>query len=74
MMLRDIFARNVRIWRARRKLSQEALADAAKVSRGYMSDLERSVNSASLDVVERVAKALQVSPEELLARPARRPG
>jgi transcriptional regulator with XRE-family HTH domain len=68
MTLREVFARNVRLWRAERGLSQEALADAAEVSRGYMSDLERSEYSASLDVVERIAKALGVEPVQLLER------
>lgn len=72
MNLREVFARNVRVWRAHRDLSQEALADAAKISRGYMSDIERSEYSASLDVVERIAKALGVEPSQLLERPRRR--
>lgn len=71
MNLRDVFARNVRLWRAKRGLSQEALADAAKVSRGYMSDLERSEYSASLDVVERIAKAVGVDPAILLEQPSK---
>ena len=73
MTLREDFARNLRLWRANRGLSQEALADAARVSRGYMSDLERSANSASLDVVERIAKALSIEPTVLLEKPRGRP-
>jgi transcriptional regulator with XRE-family HTH domain len=71
MNLREIFARNVRVWRAKRGLTQDALADAASLSRGYMSDLERSEYSASLDVVERIAKALAVEPSVMLERPRR---
>jgi transcriptional regulator with XRE-family HTH domain len=66
MKLRDAFAKNLRRFRAQRGLSQEELAHLAGVSRGYMSDLERSAYSASLDIVERLAKVLKVDPHELL--------
>ena len=73
MTLREVFARNLRRWRSERRLSQEELAFRANVSRGYMSDLERAAYSASLDVVERIAKVLAVEPAQLLekAKPAR---
>lgn len=62
----------MRLLRNGLRLSQEELADAAEVSRGYMSDLERAEYSASLDVVERIAKALRVDPAQLLERPVGR--
>ena len=66
MTLREIFARNLRYWRAQRGLSQEQLALRTKISRGYMSDLEREAHSASLDMVERIARVLAVEPAQLL--------
>jgi len=71
MTLREVFARNLRRWRAQRGLSQEELAFRAEISRGYMSDLERAEYSASLDMVERIAKVLAVEPSELLERRSR---
>jgi transcriptional regulator with XRE-family HTH domain len=71
MSLREIFARNIRHWRAHRGLSQEQLALRAGVSRGYMSDLERAEYSASLDVVEKIAKVLGVTAASLLEAPTR---
>ena len=68
MKLRDTFAKNLRRIRAERGLSQEELSHLASVSRGYMSDLERSASSASLDIIERLAKVLKVEAHELLWR------
>ena len=67
MRLRQIFARNLRAIRGARGLSQEALADAAKLDRTYISALERELYSASLDTIGRLAEALNVKPADLLA-------
>jgi transcriptional regulator with XRE-family HTH domain len=68
MELRETFATNLRVLRHERKLSQEALADEAGIDRTYVSALERSVFSASLDMVEKLAKALGVEPHSLLEK------
>jgi transcriptional regulator with XRE-family HTH domain len=46
-------------------LSQEQLALAAGVDRSYISEIELAKNSASIDVLERIALALEVDPQEL---------
>jgi transcriptional regulator with XRE-family HTH domain len=46
-------------------LSQEALADAAKVGRSYMSGIERGVRNCSTLHLVRLAKALRVSISDL---------
>lgn len=69
MELREIFATNLRVLRHERKLSQEALADEAGIDRTYVSALERSVFSASLDMIEKLATALGVEPHNLLEKP-----
>ena len=46
-------------------LSQEQLALAAEVDRSYISEIELAKNSASIDVLERIADALNVDPKEL---------
>ena len=68
MRLRDRVALNIQELRRARGLSQEALAHQANVSRGHMGRLENSKFAASLDLLERIAKALNVDPEELFAR------
>lgn len=66
MNLRDTLARNLREYRSRRGFSQEELAHRAEIDRTYVSALERSVYAATVDVIERLAEALSVEPDELL--------
>ena len=60
------FAGNVRRMRAKKKLSQKALADKVGISVSYVSMLERGQRSPPLETVERMAKALGVAPALLL--------
>lgn len=49
-------------------MSQEGLADSAGIDRTYVSALERGRYAASVDVIERLALALNVEPASLLER------
>ena len=49
------------------KVSQEALAQKAKLHRTTMSEIERGISNVSIDIVERIAKALGVKVSQLLA-------
>lgn len=71
MSLRDVFARNLRRYRIEAGLSQQSLAADADIDRTYVSALERSVYSASIDMIEKLAKVIGVEPSKLLERPAR---
>ncbi len=62
------FAGNVRRLRARKKLSQKALADRIGISVSYVSMLERGQRSPPLETIEKMAKALGVPPATLLGR------
>ncbi|OBP78353.1 helix-turn-helix domain-containing protein [Mesorhizobium loti] len=66
MGIREVFARNLRRLREKKKLSQEALAHEAGVDRTYISALERSVYAATIDMVEKLAIVLEVEPATLL--------
>lgn len=68
MNLRDRVALNIQDLRRARSLSQEQLALLAEVSRGHMGKVENAKFAASLDLLERIAKALNVDPEQLFAR------
>lgn len=72
MDLRDVLAANLRRLRHERGLAQDDLAYEAKVSRSYLSQLEKGVFYASLKILEKLAKALGVEPHELIAPPAKR--
>lgn len=69
MKLRDRVAFNIQDLRRRHGLSQEALALKASVSRGHMGRLENAKFAASLDLLERIAHALQVDPVVLFQKP-----
>ncbi|MDL2407628.1 helix-turn-helix transcriptional regulator [Rhizobium calliandrae] len=69
MEIREVFARNLKAARQAKGLSQEELAFRAGLDRTYISSLERRVYNASIDVVDRLAIALDVEASELLKRP-----
>ena len=72
MRLREIFAKNLRNARHAKGLSQEELAFKADISAVYVSTLERGVYSASIDVIEALAKPLGVTAASLLEVGVRR--
>jgi len=66
MKLTERVGLNIRNERNFRGLSQEQLALAADLDRSYISEIELAKFSASLDVLERIANALDIDPQELL--------
>lgn len=64
--LRDVLARNMRLMRAERGWSQEALAAEAGLNRTYLSAVERSEQNISLDNLWKIAKAFGVTADLLL--------
>jgi transcriptional regulator with XRE-family HTH domain len=72
MRLQDRVGLNIQELRRAKKLSQEALADMSKVHQTYLSGVETGKRNASLLVLERIATALGVDPEELVRRRRRR--
>ena len=69
MEIREVFAANLRRYRHAAGLSQEELAHRASLDRTYISALERSLYSAGIDVVDRLASQLGVEAADLLQRP-----
>ncbi|WP_420878712.1 helix-turn-helix domain-containing protein [Rahnella aceris] len=67
-MARLILSHNIRRLRAARGLSQEALADLAGLHRTYIGSVERCERNISLDNIERIADALNVTPASLLEK------
>jgi transcriptional regulator with XRE-family HTH domain len=71
MDLRELFATNLRRIRHARKLSQESLAHDAGVDRAYLSRVERAVTYVGLEIIEKLARILEVDPAEFFRRPGR---
>ena len=65
MKLREQVGLNIRNLRNSKGMSQEQLALAADVDRSYISEMELAKNSASIDILEQIALALDVAPKEL---------
>lgn len=61
MNVRIEFGNRIRELRARSGMSQEILAHRAGMDRSYLSGVERGLRNISLDNIERLAKALNVS-------------
>ena len=61
------FGLAVRRRRTQMGLSQERLADLAKVERAYVSALERGRRNPTLLTQQRIAAALAISLQELIA-------
>ena len=58
--------RNIRSYRQRRGLSQEAFAEVLGVHRNYMGGLERGERNLTLRSLERIAEQMGVEVEELM--------
>ncbi|HXC56658.1 MAG TPA: helix-turn-helix transcriptional regulator [Rhizomicrobium sp.] len=57
---RTLLALNLRRLRLEREISQERLAADATMDRAYVSELERRRGNASVDLLDKLAKALKV--------------
>ncbi|NHO17046.1 helix-turn-helix domain-containing protein [Acetobacter peroxydans] len=66
MNIRETLSANLKRYRRERGVSQEELAHLAEIDRTYISSLERCQYAASIEVVDRLAKALEVQAADLL--------
>lgn len=60
------FGKKLREIRLKKKLSQGDVARILAVHRTYISGLERGVRNPSLLTIQKIARALSISPKELL--------
>jgi transcriptional regulator with XRE-family HTH domain len=66
---RALVAWNLRRLRVKQGISQERLAFDAGVDRSYMGGLERKEENPTVDVLDRLAKTLEVPLSELFKEP-----
>ena len=66
MDLRIIFAANLVRLRRAKGVSQQALAHKAEVDRSYLSRVEAAHHYVGLEVIGKIAEALEGEPAELL--------
>ncbi|MFV1493576.1 helix-turn-helix transcriptional regulator [Phaeobacter sp. JH18-32] len=67
MKLRERVGQNIQDIRRDKGLSQEELAHISGIDRGYVGKLENAKYAASIDMLEKIAQALDVDPSQLLA-------
>lgn len=65
MELQALFGSRVRSIREAAKLSRETVAERAKISTSYLGEVERGEKRPKLDMIERIATALEVPPPAL---------
>lgn len=68
MTLREVLANNLKRHRLAAGLSQEELAHRAEIDRTYVSSLERCQYAATVDVIEKLARELDVDAALLLRK------
>jgi DNA-binding XRE family transcriptional regulator len=56
----------LRVWREYRKLTQQQVAEAAGISKPYLSQLESGQRKGTTEVLQAVAKVLNVSLDDLV--------
>ena len=67
MSLSEKLPANLRRLRLKKKLSQQALADRADLTVGYVSMVECGKRTPPLGTIETLGRALRVNPVELLS-------
>ena len=71
MNARALVAWNLRRVRVKRGVSQERLAYDARVDRSYVGGLERQAENPTIDLLDRLAKTLEVPLAEFFTQPAK---
>jgi transcriptional regulator with XRE-family HTH domain len=72
MDFRQVLATNLRRLRRAKGFSQESLAWEAGINRSYMAKVETGNTWVGLEIICKLAEALEVEPAELLQMPPRR--
>ncbi|TCL71545.1 helix-turn-helix protein [Hydrogenispora ethanolica] len=64
--IRKLFGKNLRKIRGAQKISQEELAFRCGLHRTYVSSVERGERNISLENIQKLAEALEVSMKDLI--------
>ncbi len=60
------FGQNISQLRREQKLSQEDLCEIAEIDRSYLSEIENGHKNFSMMTLMKIARALNVNPEDIL--------
>ena len=67
MSIREIFKNNLRYYRKKRGLTQEALSEKIDLNPKYIADIKSRAKFPSADTIDAIAAALQIQPSQLFA-------
>jgi transcriptional regulator with XRE-family HTH domain len=67
-MRSEIIGIELKVIRTRAKLSQEALAEKAEVSKNFISSIERGIRTPTIDTLFRICEALDIPTSEFIAK------
>jgi len=65
MEMMKVFAYNMKKYRKKRRLTQEKLAEILDTATSYIGEIEINNGNPSMDMVERIARALDIEPFRL---------
>ena len=71
MSLRAVVATNLRVLRKQKGFTQEELADSAGINRNYVGQIEREEKSPTVDILEKLAIALEARAVDLFVQRGR---
>ncbi|MDR2073290.1 MAG: helix-turn-helix domain-containing protein [Spirochaetaceae bacterium] len=63
--IRNIFSRNLKLFRTRKKLSQFALSNLAGLAHNFVNDIENRKKWVSPDTIAKLSMVLDVEPYQL---------
>lgn len=64
--MRKDFGQRLKILRKYKKMSQDDVSLSSGINRSYLSDIENGKSSPTLDIIEKLAIALNIAPHEFL--------
>ncbi|MGG7049204.1 MULTISPECIES: helix-turn-helix domain-containing protein [unclassified Campylobacter] len=67
-MIREIFSKNIRKYRANLGISQEKLSELCDLHQTYISSIECNKRNVSIDNIEKIADALKIEPYKLFLK------
>ncbi|MGG7074505.1 helix-turn-helix transcriptional regulator [Campylobacter sp. 9BO] len=67
-MIREIFSKNIRKYRANLGISQEKLSELCNLHQTYISSIECNKRNVSIDNIEKIADALKIEPYKLFLK------
>lgn len=67
--MKSTFGHEVRVARRSRSMTQEQLADKAKLAMRFLQDLEADRKQATVTTIFKLCAALEIAPSQLLDKP-----